>query len=128
MYIGSAPSDTSKTRGLTEEIQDDDIRDYFNRWQMQQGYPENNSNLWKVFRIMIANHGARWPRYGTVVGVAQHRWDDSNRKKGYGYIEFSDWDGAQVARLGAQWLLRRNLGVIELFRRRWGSTTSRGRR
>ena len=39
-------------------------------------------------------------RYGTVVGIAQHRWEDSNRKKGYGYIEFSDWDGAQVARLG----------------------------
>ena len=34
-----------------------------------------------------------------MVGIAQHRWEDSNRKKGYGYIEFSDWDGAQVARL-----------------------------
>jgi len=66
VYIGSAPSDTSKTRGLTEEIEDDDIKDYFNR-------------------------------YGTVVGIAQHRWEDSNRKKGYGYIEFSDWDGAQAA-------------------------------
>merc|ERR1719507_1734426 len=64
VYIGQAPG--GRSRGLTEEIGDDDLRNYFDR-------------------------------YGTVTGVAQHRWEDSGRKKGFGYMEFQEFEGAQAA-------------------------------
>ena len=35
-------------------------------------------------------------RYGTVTGVAQHRWEDTGNKKGFGYIEFGEYEAAQV--------------------------------
>jgi len=36
-------------------------------------------------------------RYGTVTGIAQHRWEDTNKKKGFGYIEFAEFEAAQAA-------------------------------
>ena len=65
VYIGSAPSDTSKNRGLGEDMSDEDLRSYFSQ-------------------------------YGTVTGIAQHRWEDTGKKKGFGYIEFAEFEGAQV--------------------------------
>ena len=35
-------------------------------------------------------------QYGTVTGIAQHRWEDTGKKKGFGYIEFAEFEGAQV--------------------------------
>ena len=64
VYVGQAQG--GRSRGLTEEIGDDDLRNYFDR-------------------------------YGTVTGVAQHRWEDSGRKKGFGYMEFQEFEGAQAA-------------------------------
>jgi len=66
VYIGSAPSDTSKNRGLGEEMSDEDLRSYFSQ-------------------------------YGTVTGIAQHRWEDTGKKKGFGYIEFAEFEGAQAS-------------------------------
>jgi hypothetical protein len=43
VYIGSGPADTSRFRGLNDNVQDEDLRAYFER-------------------------------YGTVTGIAQHRW------------------------------------------------------
>ena len=63
--IGSAPSDTSKNRGLGEDMSDEDLRSYFSQ-------------------------------YGTVTGIAQHRWEDTGKKKGFGYIEFAEFEGSQV--------------------------------
>merc|ERR1712098_875301 len=36
-------------------------------------------------------------RYGTVTGIAQHKWEDSGKKKGFGYIEFAEYEAAQAA-------------------------------
>ena len=66
VYIGSAPSDTSKNRGLGEDMSDEDLRSYFSQ-------------------------------YGTVTGIAQHRWEDTGKKKGFGYIEFAEFEGSQVS-------------------------------
>jgi len=66
VYIGSAPSDTSRHRGLDDTIEDEDLRSYFSQ-------------------------------FGTVTGIAQHRWEDTGRKKGYGYMEFEEFEGAQAA-------------------------------
>jgi len=67
VYIGSAPSDTSRYRGLNDRIEDEDLRSYFER-------------------------------YGTVTGVAQHRWEDTGNKKGFGYIEFGEYEAAQACK------------------------------
>jgi len=66
VYIGSAPSDTSKNRGLGEDMSDEDLRSYFSQ-------------------------------YGTVTGIAQHRWEDTGKKKGFGYIEFAEFEAAQAS-------------------------------
>jgi len=66
VYIGSAPSDTSRYRGLDDSIDDEDIRAFFSQ-------------------------------FGTVTGVAQHRWEDTGRKKGYGYLEFDEYAAAEAA-------------------------------
>lgn len=66
VYIGAPASEyRNRNRGLNDEISDDDLRSYFERW-------------------------------GTVTGVAQHRWEDSGKKKGFGYIEFQEYEAAQA--------------------------------
>jgi len=35
--------------------------------------------------------------FGTVAEIRQHRWEDSGRKKGFGYIEFQDEENADAA-------------------------------
>jgi len=62
VFIGQAPG--GRSRGLNDDIQDEDLRTYFER-------------------------------YGTVTGIAQHRWEDSGRKKGFGYMEFAEYEAAQ---------------------------------
>jgi len=64
VFIGQAPGGSSK--GLTDDVQDDDLRKYFER-------------------------------YGTVTGIAQHRWEDTGRKKGFGYMEFGEYCAAESA-------------------------------
>jgi len=64
VFIGQAPG--GRSRGLNDDIQDEDLRTFFER-------------------------------YGTVTGVAQHRWEDSGRKKGFGYMEFAEYEAAQAA-------------------------------
>jgi len=64
VFIGQAPG--GRSRGLNDDIGDDDLRTFFER-------------------------------YGTVTGIAQHRWEDSGRKKGFGYMEFAEYEAAQAA-------------------------------
>lgn len=64
VFIGQAPG--GRSRGLNDEVGDEDLRTYFER-------------------------------YGTVTGIAQHRWEDTGRKKGFGYMEFAEYEAAQAA-------------------------------
>ena len=32
-----------------------------------------------------------------TVYLVQHRWEDTGRKKGFGYMEFAEYEGAQAA-------------------------------
>jgi RNA recognition motif-containing protein len=64
VFIGQSPG--GRSRGLSDDVKDEDLRTYFER-------------------------------YGTVTGIAQHRWEDSWKKKGFGYIEFAEYEAAQAA-------------------------------
>jgi len=66
IFIGPPEVRNKGHSGLSEEITDDDLTEYFGQ-------------------------------FGNLVKVQQMRWDDSGKKRGYGYVEFTDEDAVDKA-------------------------------
>jgi len=66
IFIGPPEVRSKGHSGLTEEISDEDLTEYFGQ-------------------------------FGTLVKVQQMRWEDSGKKRGYGYVEFTDEDAVDKA-------------------------------
>jgi hypothetical protein len=57
--------------------------------------------------------------FGVVTEIRQHRWEDSGRKKGFGYIEFHDEEAADAACGIHKVTLLTLLTMMLLWRRCW---------
>jgi len=66
VFIGPPEVRSKGHSGLSEEITDEDLTEYFGQ-------------------------------FGNLVKVQQMRWEDSGKKRGYGYVEFTDEDSVDKA-------------------------------
>ena len=67
--------------GVTDEMEDDDIRDHFEQ-------------------------------YGKVTNIEQMRWNDTGKKRGFGFVEFDDYDAVdKVVLVGRHVIKTRRLEV-----------------
>jgi len=67
--------------GVTDEMEDDDIRDHFEQ-------------------------------YGRVTNIEQMRWNDTGKKRGFGFVEFDDYDAVdKVVLVGRHVIKTRRLEV-----------------